>query len=379
MASLSAEDRISRARTKLLLDRRYVFWATVGMYLNIVEKKEIPTMATDGQNIYYNADFVTSISDEELVFVVAHEAGHCALGHQFRRHVRDPFKWNIACDYALNQVLQDSGLRVPASDQLKALIDKKFEGMSAEEIYPKIKSINIKGWNLGAIEDDKSVGKDGNASGSAEAERKWEVVVRQAAANAKAQGHLPGAFEGLLKPITPKVDLHSMLRHLFSQTIREDYTWAKANKKHVYRGLYLPSEKTESVDDILVAVDVSGSVDDEMLSKFLGIVNAVMTDLRPRVVHLIQCDTEIHKHDEFRQGEMLPEKVGVRGRGGTDMRPIWEWVKENDVKISSAIVCSDFLMDQASFGKQQEFPVLWVTVDKNMIPPWGQVSRIEEE
>src|SRR5271163_1941969 len=104
--SHSAKTKISKARTQLLLKREYVFYATIGFYQKLVETEQCPgglanpTMATDGEHIYYNVDFVNGLNNDELMFVLAHEAAHCALGHHLRRGNRDRFGWNIAADFA---------------------------------------------------------------------------------------------------------------------------------------------------------------------------------------------------------------------------------------------------------------------------------------
>ena len=376
---MDAKTKLSKARTQLLLDKRYVFWATIGLYQEPVEVAASwvgwagrePTMATDGDHLYYNPEFVEKLTNTELMFVLAHEAGHCALGHHLRRQQRDALAWNIACDYALNQMLVDynCNLKPPKG----VLLNDKYKGMSAEEIYGKFKFIDIPpGWNIGGVLDAVAK-KDGQGLGDPNG---CEIIVRQAAAVAKAQGHLPGAFEDYVQPVKPKIDLYSLLRHLFSTAQNDDYTWRRPDKKHVWQELYLPSTFTESMGDILVGVDTSGSVDDKQLARFIGVVNVVLSDLRPRRVFLVQCDAQIQKWDEFGPGECLPDRFKIKGRGGTSMRPIWEWAKGRN--FTCAVVCSDFYMSESDFGDQQAFPVAWVTMTRDVKAPWGTTVRMDD-
>lgn len=366
--------KLSKARTQLLLDKKYIFWATIGMYQQLIESTSVPTMATDGEHLYYNKEFVEKLSNQELMFVLAHEAGHCAFGHHLRRQARDPFKWNVAADYALNQVLVDPPCNMKG---LKTMLqNEKYRGMSSEAIYNQVKVIEIQvggAWDCGGVMDAPR-GADG--AGDKSQERKWDIIVRAAAQQAKGQGFLPGDFEYLLKPLAPKLDLHAMLRHLISTTTEDDYSWARPNKKHIWNNLYLPSQRTESVGDIMVGIDVSGSISNEEAAKFLGVVNLVLTDLKPKTVHFVQCDAAIQKHEEFKRGDLLPEKVAIKGGGGTDMRPFWEWTKHRH--LSCAIVCSDFQMREEDFGKKQEFPVLWVTTSSTAVAPWGMTARLKD-
>jgi predicted metal-dependent peptidase len=59
-----------------------------------------------------------------------------ALRHHTRRAGRDPRRWNEACDYAINPLLLDAGLKLPEG----VLVDNRFRGLSAEEIYNRLTS-----------------------------------------------------------------------------------------------------------------------------------------------------------------------------------------------------------------------------------------------
>ena len=72
-----------------------------------------------------------TLTQAELLAVQAHESEHDARHHGTRRNGRDPIKWNEACDYAINIDLVDQGFVLPKG----ALLDGKYRGMSAEDIY----------------------------------------------------------------------------------------------------------------------------------------------------------------------------------------------------------------------------------------------------
>ena len=88
-------------------------------------------MATDGVSLYYNPEFVETLNAATLAGTLAHEVMHPALHHHVRRSGRDPKRWNEACDYAINPLLVDAGLSLPEG----VLLDNRFRGMSAEQIY----------------------------------------------------------------------------------------------------------------------------------------------------------------------------------------------------------------------------------------------------
>src|SRR5262245_39554472 len=125
----NAVRRVAKARAELILARTFY-----GVLVSQVEPKpsrQFPTMATDGKRHYYNPDFIATLSQEELLGVQAHESEHDARRHHTRRGARDPKEWNISCDYAINIDLIDAGFKLPSD----ALIDAKYRGWSAEDIY----------------------------------------------------------------------------------------------------------------------------------------------------------------------------------------------------------------------------------------------------
>ena len=124
-----ASIRIQKARTTLLLD--HPFFGSLLFRLKGREQRSISTMATDGVSLYYNPEFVDTLNSATLAGVLAHEVMHPALQHHLRRSGRDPRRWNEACDYAINPLLLDAGLSLPDG----VLVDHRFRGMSAEQIY----------------------------------------------------------------------------------------------------------------------------------------------------------------------------------------------------------------------------------------------------
>src|SRR4051794_22117135 len=121
--------RIQKARTALVLD--HPFFGSLLFRLKGVESRSIKTMATDGITLYYNPEFVDTLTAATLAGALAHEVLHPALHHHVRRSGREPKRWNVACDYAINPLLVDAGLNLPEG----VLLDNRFRGMSAEQIY----------------------------------------------------------------------------------------------------------------------------------------------------------------------------------------------------------------------------------------------------
>jgi hypothetical protein len=148
---------------KLLLMTKAAFFGQLSMSLDFIERRDLPfkTMATDGFKIYYDPDFVNSKPDYEIKWVICHEIMHCAL-HHFLRKQANPTVWNAAADYAINQLIDGSGYSDPSQSPFGVmpkggLLDSKYEGWSAEQIYQylienKVELPPEEGWNYGNVE-----------------------------------------------------------------------------------------------------------------------------------------------------------------------------------------------------------------------------------
>ena len=136
VVTLSPSVRLKQGRTKLLLD--FPFFGVLILRLKDVETPSIDTMATDGVSLFYNPEFVAKLTPPELLGCLAHEVMHPALQHHTRRGTRSPKRWNIACDFAINPLIRNANLALPAG----ALYDLAFRNLSAERIYNLIAEDN---------------------------------------------------------------------------------------------------------------------------------------------------------------------------------------------------------------------------------------------
>ena len=133
MPDISAlENKLATARTRLILDKPFLGALVLRLPLEAADPKWCLTTATDARKFYYNPEFIEELKPQELQFILAHEALHCALSHFARRQHRLKHRWDVACDYAINPILLEEGLTPPPG----ILYERSFEGMTAEEIYP---------------------------------------------------------------------------------------------------------------------------------------------------------------------------------------------------------------------------------------------------
>jgi predicted metal-dependent peptidase len=83
----------------------------------------------------------------------------------------------------------------------------------------------------------------------------------------------------------------------------------------------------EAPREVVFAIDTSGSMDDQTLAKLLGELRA-FREAFPCRVTLLQADAAIQEVRVFEamDGVEVPQRMAMKGRGGTDFRPVFEWL-----------------------------------------------------
>jgi predicted metal-dependent peptidase len=364
MSKMPARDKLVKSRVAMLL--KYPFWGPLAARLKLEEVEWCKTIATDGRKFYYNADFVSKLSDGEMIFGFGHELGHIIFDHMSRRGDREPQVWNMAGDYVINNMLIRESVGT-AITTVPILADRKYEGKTADEVYDDLmKNATVIKMTLDDhldMEGDGEDGEDSDGDGQggdkvgkngkpkfkklSEEERKalrdeWREAVIQAAKNAGA-GNTPLDIQRLVKDITnPVMDLKDLLRIQFSGSVKSDYTWMRPNRKAWHTGAIMPGQLPGEELDIVVALDASGSIDEGMLADFLGMVQGSLDQFTSYKVRVVTFDTDIYNEDTFTgdDGRSMGE-YAIQGGGGTDFTCIWQWMKDNDVQPHQLVVFTD--------------------------------------
>lgn len=369
---------LSKAKTRLVL--RHPFYASIllGMPTHIVPDLNPPTMATDGQSILIHPSCFEKWTVDEVMGVLAHEVLHTAMLHPWRKGHREHRKWNCATDYAINHILEQSGLTLPK----EGLRDSNLGPKSAEEIYTLLPD---------PPKDDKGKGESGDGQGDGqgddmfdnvmdapgtEAERQQseaetKVRIKQAANLAKAQGKLPGALADLVdKVLEPVIDWKAELRRYMTAILKTDQSWQRGQRRFLSQGLYLPAFHTPGMGRVVVGIDTSGSIVDAA-PEFLSEVRAICEECKPSSITVIQCDAKVQAIDEYEVGDEI--KCEIKGGGGTDLRPAIKTAGEYDTLPVIMIWLSD---GETPYSPEPpEFPVIWCLTTK-VDPPWGDVIRM---
>ncbi len=206
-------------------------------------------------------------------------------------------------------------------------------------------------------------------------EQAWDEAMHQALNIARAEGKVPGQVEETVKGAhASTLDWRALLRRYMTDAAKSDYSWSFPNRRFIDSGLYLPSIRSESIETIAVIIDTSGSLPVATLAAFWAELREIAAEVRPESVLVLQVDSVLQDAAEYAPDD-LPDEIALKGRGGTDFRPGFEWLDEQGIQPAVCLYFTD--MECSRYPEAEPgFPVAWVNwgpqpEDWNR-EPWGE-------
>ncbi len=428
------ETKLSAARTRLIIDKPFLGALVLRLPLMIGDPGWCRTTATDARKIFYNPDYIEQLNVDEVQFVLAHEALHCALSHFARRGHRIKMRWDLACDYAINPLLIKDGLK-PAPN---SLVEKSYEGMTAEEIYPFIDEFdNNEPMDNHLYDDESETGDntqgqsdappnmpdsdDGQKQGNEPAGQSRNNQPEQQASTSSTQNEnlgktqtgskeqataqppplsiqekdtlnlqwkqrLAGAAQQAMQAgklgdemaclvgflLQPELPWRNLLAHFMTQTARDDYSYTRPSSRRGEPAIY-PSLRSAQIN-IHVAVDTSGSISETEIKQFISEIDAIKSLLRARIT-LLACDAKLAPDCPwvFESWDEFKLPGNMTGGGGTRFTPVFDWVERQDSPPDLLVYFTD--ADGLFPQQMPQYPVLWLVKGKTPVP-WGQRVRL---
>lgn len=361
--------RVLVARERIA--RRTAFFASILFNARMVESDKHQTIWTDGINVYFNPEYVEQ-NDPFIEGDILEVVMHLAMQHISRRKHRDLERWNEAADLSIRPLVHQFFRQSPELE----IQDKRFPDKAAEEIYELLE----------AQEQKKSQGGKGGQGGKPqgkqpgeqpggmvepdpqdqeeadEAANQWQRAVANAAEKATKAGNMPGAIKRMIDQLIPaeKIDWRDIIRDMSrdakSKTSR---SWSRVNRRRNGQDgdPVMPGYADDNIYNLVIAFDVSGSVDEEMLrsmkSEVAGVLDQdilnqatlIAVDTRPQSIEVVtNSDGVLHWHPT--------------GGGGTDFRSAMDLIAKDYPNSVGLLFLTD--METSSFGKEPPFPVVWV-------------------
>ena len=148
-----ANEILDLSRNKLIVNLRFMDVALSCHKRTAYEG----TMATDGKTLLYDPGFILRTykdSQEEMVRMYLHMILHCVFQHPFIGVSIDERLWNLACDIAVECVINDlelngiSSTRETKQNQIVSVIKKDLKVLTAEKIYSLLTRAGYQDWEL---------------------------------------------------------------------------------------------------------------------------------------------------------------------------------------------------------------------------------------
>lgn len=384
--------------------------------------EEMPTAATDGINKFYGREFMDKLSPEETRAIVLHETLHVALKHipRHRAMVREnAMLANMAMDFVVNDVIMNIKDKKLCKLPDGALYMPGWTGWSVRQIYDELKKalpdppppprgkkpcdnppptggqgqggseksdsrhgekVRINGKDMQPFDDHDVSGVD---ELSPEELKGIDKDINEAL---QQGGMLAGRF-GVKLPrvisdlLTPKVNWRDALRDFVSAACRgrDEFTWRKLNRRRLADDHYVPSMEDETVDEIVVAIDTSGSIGGKELTEFATELASICDTMTPNCVRVLWWDTIVHGeqtfHDEYSN---IAKMLKPLGGGGTRVSCVSEYMIKNNVRSEALVIFTDGFVE----GKIQwetTVPTLWMVTQNSRFKPPGNGVMVNVE
>jgi len=416
------ETRIKRGHIALMKHPQTALYSGVMLMGTSAVEDNVPTAYTDGVNKKYGRKFLESIVSEPKVRgLILHENLHVALKQVvFGRAMFEENRKmaNLAADFVVNDIIACiDGTVAGTSERLVelpdgAVYDAMFHDWSMREVYNYLKKNAKSGGGSG-----KSKGQGGQGSnppsggnqpndddgddgdtvtvngktydisqsdehdflGEATAEEAKEILddidraLREGGMLAGRMGaKIPRVISDLLEP---KIDWREALREFVSATTKgnDEFTWRRMNKRHMANDIYLPSVENESIGEIVVAIDTSGSIGGEQITEFATELVSICDLCQPEVVRVLWWDTEVHGEQVFKGNYTdIAKLLKPVGGGGTHVSCVSGYINKNKVKAECVLVFTDGYVEN-DINWNITSPTLWmVTQRKDFVPPVGK-------
>ncbi|KXB05388.1 hypothetical protein AKJ51_05095 [candidate division MSBL1 archaeon SCGC-AAA382A20] len=212
----------------------------------------------------------------------------------------------------------------------------------------------------------------------------WKRKIAESTAFAKEEGRMPEALERLVDEILePSLNWRRILRRYILQHEREDYDWLKPDRRLLQYGVYYPSPNSEIID-IAIAVDTSGSIEDEDIEKFLSEIKGILESARTYRARLLACDAKIHsditknQEEGFDVGKTVDDfSKSLKGRGGTKYSPVFDTLDDERIKVLVYLTdgkCSEDI-------EKPKYDVIWVLTEDGITRhlDFGKIVKLEDK
>ena len=433
MQNNKQEVRLKKAHIALMKHPETALYSGVMLMGKSEVSDDMFTAYTDGVNKRYSKPFLETIDCEpKLRGLVLHENLHVAL-KQIPRG-KDMFKEdskiaNMAADFVVNDIIANIKGTISGGNEAivalpeGALYDPFFHNWNMREVYNYIRKENPqRGKGTGSSSDGhedgdeqnsspsqggkqnsnnkiKANGKEYDMGGDGFDEHDWESfkditpeelkelsdgidkALREGGMLAGRMGaKMPRAIGELLEP---KIDWRDALRDFVSSAMKgkDEFTWRKMNKRQMANDIYMPSMENETIGEVIVAIDTSGSIGGAELTEFATELASICDLVQPDAVRVLWWDTMVHGEQVFKADSygQIASLLKPLGGGGTHVGSVATYINEKKLNAECVIVFTDGYVEH-DIEWNIVPPTLWmITQNRGLKVPCGKKVIFDRE
>ena len=429
------KNRLKKAHFRLLRHPETCLYGGVILMGESSVIEEDFTAYTDGKNKRYSASFLAKLTIEEVTGLALHENIHVVAKHIPRHRdliAEDKQLANAAFDYVDNDIIMSLKDKTLCKLPEGGLYDPKFHNWSVREVYEFLKTgkhgkdqdkpngkpeqgddgdgdgdsakpstpppkqgkpvrgekeVEIAGESYGiesTDEHDDTALKDAQG-GTPEEQRDAEKELCDEIDEAIRQGGMMAGRFGVKIPRTiaegllPKVDWREQTRDFVTAHIKgkDEYSWRNFNRRRVADDCFLPVVHNETIGEMIIGIDTSGSMSNSIISEVIAEVQSLADICQPDRIRVLWWDTEVHGEQMFEKDgpggySEMHKVMKPQGGGGTAVKCIDAYIDRKNLKADCVLILTDGYVEAqgAALGWKNTIPTLWmVTHNKSFVPP----------
>ncbi|GLB24149.1 hypothetical protein LXJ15735_03900 [Lacrimispora xylanolytica] len=352
---------LMNARNELYINFRYLDVALSSFVFEADRKGNV--LSTDGFVIYYQPDLLFSMYKSSRILVnraYLHMLFHCLFNHLNGRGNRDKILWDVACDIAIESILDSFYVKPvyrhqsPYRREIYGRITARRKVFTAEGIYKDLTEMNLTQEELLRMAGEFYVDshdrwdEDEDPRVSTERQNQWQEMREKMETEMESFGE-ENAQSG--KDLLEQIKAENRERYDYKRflkkfaVLREEaeidpdsfdpifYTYGMTLYENMPLIEPLETREVFKIEDFVIAIDTSMSVSGDLVKRFLeetyGVLSESESYFRKVNIHIIQCDEEIRSDVTITSREEMEdymEHFTISGFGGTDFRPAFEYV-----------------------------------------------------
>lgn len=338
-----------------------------------------------GNDIHCNQEFFGTLTHQQQSFIICHEIAHRILRHseilrgwqqagkvtgQLKNGQKITFPYSNfvaqhTLDYLINDMLLMHGFTSEHTPKELLWNPDKFGGwldvehdiyVRVYEAYKNDDKIDKQGEPTDKARGGDKPGEGGEDIIPAEQEKLPDAIETKLIQEAlkkisgKLPGHQAGKFMELIERVAPtRIDWRDIVRPRIQSVLGTGkLAWDQLDRRYLSLPMIAPKTIGRRAGFVVLAMDTSGSISKDECRYWLGALTEIIGRCAPKRLIVLEVDTQVASVTEIKNKQELKNYIrgvgedhGLRGRGGTNMCAIGQWLNDHKYKPDLTIILTD--------------------------------------